>query len=156
MQRQLSILFGLILSYYSPTILAETQPSELICIIAPEEGITHSNPKAKDPNLPSLWWAQEQYDPFQGKLIEGWVINPEINSIDLIVNRQLWTLLDYINRYRLVNQMGTVAREYQYNLRLVNQQNECLAFYTCDFSDSPYQCRIDFNSGEGDGLELEN
>ncbi|ELR99486.1 hypothetical protein GLO73106DRAFT_00033380 [Gloeocapsa sp. PCC 73106] len=146
---KLSLIFTLVLFVCPAAVSAQIQASELNCIIPQEQGV-------KNAHIPGMWWAKEQFDPFDGELIQYWVVRPELNSIDLIINRQLWTVLDYINRYRLVNQMGTVARESQYNLRLVTGQNKCLAFYYCDFSDRPYQCRIDFNSEETNGLELED
>lgn len=104
---------------------------------------------------PSLWWAEEQYDPFEGKLIDNWIAYPNERRIDLVVNRQLWTLLDYLKRYSFVNQLGTVARGYQYNLRVFNQQKQCLAIYTCNFSTAPDQCEIDFDPSGRDGFQME-
>ena len=52
----------------------------------------------------------------------------------MVVNAQLWTLLDYLERYRFVNKFGTVARDYQYNVRVFNQQGERLATYTCNYT----------------------
>lgn len=104
-------------------------------------------------NIPSLWWAREQFDPYRGRLVINWLAYPEEKRIDLIVNRQLWSLLDYPNRYRFLNQFGTVARGYQYNLRVFNQKQQCLATYTCDFTMDTPECQIKFNS-DLDGLQL--
>ena len=103
--------------------------------------------------IPSLWWAKEQFDPFGGKLIKNWLAYQQERRIDVLVNRQLWSLLDYIKRYRFVNQMGTVAREYGYNLRIFNQQKKCLATYTCDFTTIAPQCRIDFEPSIQNGFQ---
>lgn len=97
--------------------------------------------------VPSLWWAKEQFDEFGGKLLNNWIAypnpdNPDQQRVDLVVNRQLWTLLDYMERYRFVNKFGTVARDYEYDVRVFNQQAERLATYTCDYSQSPPNCRI--------------
>ncbi|NJL52801.1 MAG: hypothetical protein HC930_12365 [Hydrococcus sp. SU_1_0] len=59
----------------------------------------------------SFWWAALQFDPFDGKLVQNWLAYPQKQQINLIVNWQLWTLLDYFGRYRFVNQFGTVARK---------------------------------------------
>ena len=95
---------------------------------------------------PSLWWARERIDPYRGRLITNWLAYQQEKRIDLIVNRQLWSLLNYISRYNFVNQFGTVAREYQYNLRVFNQQQECLSTYTCDYAISPPRCEIQLDS----------
>ena len=69
------------------------------------------------------------------------------------MNQELWTLLDYIGRYRFVNDFGTVARDYQYNLRVFNQQQECLGTYTCNYSTTPPQCKIDFELYAPEGIQ---
>ncbi len=103
---------------------------------------------------PSLWWDTEQFDPFEGQLVNGWLAFPKEQRIDLIVNRQLWSLMDYIQRYRYVNQLGTVARGYQYDLRILTNPNRCLATYVCQVrSDSAQDCLIHFDSLGLRGLE---
>ncbi|NEP00450.1 MAG: hypothetical protein F6K58_17565 [Symploca sp. SIO2E9] len=98
-----------------------------------QTGITH----------PSLWWAQEQFNQFfGGKLIRNWIVYPEQKRLDLMVNLQLWTLLDYIGRYSLVNKFGTIARNYQYNVRVFNQQAQMLATYTCDYTTDTPTCEF--------------
>lgn len=158
------LLVNLLTPFFSLTAIAQPQLEELTCSLTSQTIINQSHPHfitesdfdSYTPNLPNLWWAKEQFDPFNGKLIQGWMINTEEKTVDLLINRQLWTILDYIKRYRLVNQMGTVAREYQYNLRVFNRPNQCVAFYECDFSTTPYSCRVDFNSTEANSLELNN
>lgn len=106
--------------------------------------------------IPSLWWAQEQFDPFGGRLIANWIAYPDERRIDLVVNRQLWSLLNYVERYRFVNKFGTVAREYQYNLRVFDRQNKCLVTYACNFQVTPNHCEIDFEPSGKTGLEVDN
>lgn len=83
---------------------------------------------------PSLWWAAEQ---FGGKLLENWLAYAATGEtpgrIDIVVNRQLWSLLNYLERYQFVNQFGKVAQEqdYPYNIRVFNRQGVFLAAYTC-------------------------
>ena len=92
--------------------------------------------------IPSLWWANAQ---FGGKLLENWLTYPADGTsaarIDLVVNRQNWSLTDYIERYAFVNHFGTVARDYGYNVRVFNYQRELLATYTCNAT-SPRLCSI--------------
>lgn len=92
---------------------------------------------------PSLWWAKEQ---FGGKLLDNWLAYPALGTIagriDLVVNRENWSLLNYLERYEFVNHFGTVARDYGYNVRVFNYQKELLATYTCNFSTNPRLCNI--------------
>lgn len=108
--------------------------------------VTSNTPAGNQLTIPSLWWAEEQYDPFNGKLVTDWIANRNLREIDLIVNRQVWGLMDYIDRYSFVSKFGAVARDYNYDLRVFNQQRQCLAIYRCDYAigDLP-DCRIDFN-----------
>lgn len=100
---------------------------------------------------PSLWWAREQ---FAGKLLNNWLAYPSENRVDLIVNQQLWTLLDYMARYSLVNKLGTIARQDGYNIRFfsVSQPDLPLATYTCDFSNPQGRCSIELENSNRDSL----
>ena len=92
---------------------------------------------------PSLWWAKEQ---FGGDLLSNWLAYPTQDGgsgrIDLLVNRQNWNSLDYIQQYEFVHHFGTDAMDRGYNLRVLNEQKQLLATYTCDFSNIPTQCNI--------------
>lgn len=101
-------------------------------------------------SIPSLWWAREQFDPFGGKLISNWLTKPQSKQIDLVVNWQFWTLLDYLGRYRFINQFGTVARKHGYDLRIFNQQKQCLALYEYNQVTNPPKWEIKI---EGFGQE---
>lgn len=94
--------------------------------------------------IPSLWWAKDQ---FAGKLVDNWLAYPSDGTtaprVDLVVNQQLWSLLDYLERYEFVNHFGTTARDYGYNIRVFNYQQELLATYTCNFNTTPRLCSID-------------
>lgn len=105
--------------------------------------------------VPSLWWAIEQFDPFDGKLIDDWLTYPRIKQIDLTVNWQLWTLLDYLGRYRFINQFGTVAREHGYSLRIFNQQQQCLALYEYNDRTYPPKWEITIEGLGEDSLQIE-
>ncbi len=91
-----------------------------------------------------LWWAKEQLDVQETGLITNWFAMPDAQRVDIIVDRQRWTQLNYLERYRLVHQFATVAREHRYNLRIANQENQCLVAYWCDFEQTPYQCQMNF------------
>ena len=103
----------------------------------------------------SFWWAVEQFDPFNGKLIQNWVASSQKEQIDMIVDRQLWTLLDYFDRYRLVNQFGTVARKYGYSLIVFDRQNQCLASYKYNASIRPPKWELNLENYGEDSLQAE-
>lgn len=111
-----------------------------------KEKISSFTPSQTAMSTPSLWWAVEQYDPLDGKLITYWEANSNTNVINFVVNNRFWQTLDYLDQYSLVNQLGTVARDYRYNLNLISQQDDCLATYTCNLSVTPPQCQIQLNT----------
>jgi hypothetical protein len=82
--------------------------------------------------IPSLWWTRDQ---FGGKLLETWFAFPTsagISSrVDLVVNQQVWSLYTYLERYSFVNQFGTDAKDFGYNIRIFNRQRDLLAAYIC-------------------------
>ncbi|WP_016950554.1 hypothetical protein [Anabaena sp. PCC 7108] len=103
--------------------------------------------------IPSLWWAKENSE---NKLLDNWIAYPTTEQqaarIDLIVNQQIWSLLDYLERYNFVNKMGSMARNFGYNIRVFNYQQEPLATYTCNFSNSPDLCKIQMSNQSKLGL----
>ena len=103
----------------------------------------------------SFWWAAEQFDPFNGKLVEKWLTYPQKQQINLIVDWQLWTLLDYFGSYRFVNQFGTVARKYGYSLNIFNQTNQCLASYKYNPASSPPKWELNLEKSGRDSLPIE-
>ncbi|OCQ95967.1 hypothetical protein BCD67_23030 [Oscillatoriales cyanobacterium USR001] len=106
-------------------------------------------------SIPSLWLTKEQ---FGGKLLDRWFVEPGNNWVILIVNRQIWSLLDYLERYQFINQFGTVARNYGYNVRVCNPQGEALAVYSCNFPEvkthasTPLSCQLELDSLFNSGL----
>ncbi len=104
---------------------------------------------------PSLWWATEQFDPFGGRLVENWLTDTQVQQINLVVNWQLWTLLDYLGRYRFINQFGTVARKYGYNLNIFNQKKQCLATYKYNAVSNPPKWEINLEQLGQNSLQIE-
>lgn len=142
---------------------AQAEPTKDLCELplkipsptqVPPGVVTEKTISMKGLALPSLWWDTEQFDPFEGQLVSGWRAYPEDQRIDLVVNRQLWSLMDFLQRYRYVNQLGTVARGYQYDLRILATPNRCLATYVCQLeSNSAQNCQIRFDLYGLSGLE---
>lgn len=90
--------------------------------------------------IPSLWWVREQYVDQQAsgdKLLENWIAYPSQDRrpgrVDFVVNRQFWSLLNYLDRYTFLHKFGTAASSYGYNLRVFDNQATLVAAYTCDF-----------------------
>lgn len=104
--------------------------------------------------IPSLWWAAQQHDPYGGRFIINWAAYPDQRRVDLVVNRQLWAIEDYIGHYSFVSKMGLAAREYGYNMRIFNENENCLGTYTCDYATTPPACDIDLFPGIEEGLEI--
>ena len=114
------------------------------------EGIRDRLPEnSNDPAFhdPSLWLGRDIFaykSKFGKKTFEGWLVCPSSNSdrgrIDLVVNGQLWSVLDYFDRYELLQQFGMSSDradvKYQsgYNLRVFNRQGRSLGSYTCNAS----------------------
>ena len=152
-----SILTGFVLAEETdPSLLPNLDEPLQVCLLEPtalEENnpncplgttITKDTISQTDLTTPSLWGASEQ---FGNKLLENWLAYPDKQRVDLVVNRQRWSLMDYLQRYEFVNHMGTVIRQDEYNLRVFNRQDPTLpiAAYTCNFTIAPPTCRIDIN-----------
>ena len=105
-------------------------------------------------SVPSFWWAKENTE---NKLLDNWIAYPNSDTeparVDLVVNQQIWSLLDYFERYNFVNQMGSLARSYGYNARVFNYQQESLATYTCNFANDSSICNIEMNNKNNMGLK---
>jgi hypothetical protein len=138
----------------APVPVASKAPVELDLLTNPKGSvITADTINQAQLSVPSLWWAKENSE---NKLLDNWIVYPasdkEAKRIDLVVNQQIWSLLDYLERYHFVNALGTVARNQGYNVRIFNYQEERLATYTCNFGTSPILCNINMNSHNQIGL----
>jgi len=92
--------------------------------------------------IPSLWWVQQQFaatETFGGKLIEQWQAKerePEsVGLVTYLVNAQLWSLIDYLDRYAFIHEFGTAAKNFGYNIRVVDYRNRVLGEYVCNFKE---------------------
>ncbi len=101
-------------------------------------------------SVPSLWLAQKQ---FGGQLLDRWFIDSNSSNswVILVVNRQLWSGLDYVGRYQFVNRFGVAAGEYGYNVRVCNRQGVGLAVYSCNRD--RLSCRINLESVSTPGIQ---
>jgi len=86
--------------------------------------------------LPSLWWVRDQ---FGEQLLETWLVYParedSLQRVELVVNPQVWSIYNYVERYTFVNHFGLFASAYGYSTRVFDRQGNLLAAYLCDFSE---------------------
>ncbi len=111
---------------------------------------------ARGMTLPSLWWTSEQ---FPAKLVTNWIANRQEKQVYLLVNDQYWNLLDYIDRYRTIDQFGRDAQGYGYNLNVCSSQKIVLARYSCDpliNGKDQANCQIWLNAAGQNGLGVQN
>ena len=130
-------------------------PLELDLLTKPKDYVITANTiNPERLTVPSLWWAQANAEK---KLLDNWIAYPaseqEPARVDLIVNQQIWSLLEYVERYDFVNRLGSAARNFGYNVRVFNYQKEPLATYTCNFNISPALCNIETTVKNKIGLQ---
>jgi hypothetical protein len=133
-------------------------PLELNLLAKPDKSVVTANTiNLRGLTVPSLWWTKANTE---NKLLDNWIAYPatqqEPARVDVLVNQQVWSLLDYLERYDFVNRLGTLARSYGYNVRVFNYQQEALANYTCSFDSSPSSCNIQVNTRSESSLRQIN
>lgn len=108
--------------------------------------VTSNTISPTHPTIPSLWWTQEQIvalmeklnKQFGRELLIDWLAYPieqtEAGRVDLMVDRQYWGALDYLQRYEFVNRFSAITRSYGYNIRVFDNQATIVAAFTCNFS----------------------
>ena len=133
---------------YPPPELKWLQPGA----VPPDDVITSATISLSGLTPPSLWWTDQQ---FGGKTLKGWIAYPGTETlpprVDLVVNRQLWGLSDYLERYRFVHHFGRAAQSFGYTIRVFNDVGDPLAIYPCPIN----PCAIIINSS-GIGVLQDN
>lgn len=104
----------------------------------PARVITANDVNQAQLTIPSLWYTRDQIaEQFNPLLVENWLAYPDaaaaVRRVDIVVNAQPWSLLDYMERYTVLNQFGTAARDYLYNVRIFNTERDFLGAYFCQF-----------------------
>ncbi|MGB5973904.1 MAG: hypothetical protein WBG38_11325 [Nodosilinea sp.] len=93
--------------------------------------------------LPSLWWNRDSLTSHLGgrRLVDSWlsyrIKEADTAVVDVVINSQIWSVLTYSERYAVLNQFGTAARDSGYSLRFLqgNSRNYRIAgLYVCDFN----------------------
>ncbi len=128
----------------NPKLAPDSDPLDLKALQpgnTPAYLVTSASISPTQLTIPSLWWLQEQTsdkDAYGSKLLENWLAYPNDRNrpgrVDLVVNRQFWSLLDYLDRYAFIYAFGKAARDYGYNIRVFDGQATFLGASTCDFS----------------------
>lgn len=94
-------------------------------------------------SIPSLWLAIEL---FGENILEHWYVYENTNWIVLLINKASWLNMNYLDKYQLVHQFGTVAGKYRYNIQFCHpSQNKPLAVYFCDYTNNISDCFIDLD-----------
>ncbi len=135
-------------------IEASDAPLKLDLLKKPKGVMTANTINQGQLTIPSLWWAKVNSE---NKLLDNWIAYPAEGTqparVDVLVNQQYWSILDCLERYNFVNHVGSLARNYGYNMRVFNYQPERLATYTCNFNTSPALCRIKIESQNNLGFK---
>ncbi len=96
--------------------------------------------------LPSLWWNRDSLTSQLGgrRLVDSWISYQIKDSgtpvVDVMVNPQMWSVLTYSERYAVLNQFGTAARDFGHNVRFFqgnSRSYRMMGLYACDFIDQP-------------------
>lgn len=110
---------------------------------------------AESMTLPSLWWNRDSLTSHLGgrRLVNSWISYQIEDSgtavVDMVINPQIWSVLTYNERFAVLNQFGTAARDFGYSVRFFegNSRNYRMAgLYACDFVDQPGESLASENS----------
>lgn len=122
-------------------------------LIQQGQAITDETVSATTMTRPSFWWRRDQVSDRLNnfRAIQAWVVysgdsdNPR--RADFAVDPQFWNRLSYIERYMLLNQLGSVGVGYGLSVRLFRGQDP-VAAHICDFdqnSDFALGPKADYN-----------
>jgi hypothetical protein len=116
-------------------------------------------PKLSD-RQSELWWTKEQIEAElkSSKLISRWALSTDSPSLlasplapgpatlDVTINSQVWSVLDYFGRYEFANTLGIKAYDLGYGLRIMSDRGLFLGQYRCATIAPPSQCRVQLDS----------
>lgn len=136
------------------TATQKTQDNEPLAITSTCTALTSDELSDRVLNLPSLWWLREQLaekKSYGYQIIKAWSacrgttdvpcqFGDRVCRVDVEVNRQLWSLLDHLQRYELVNKLG-----YEFVNQFVNLRNLPPGSYryNVQFFDRPPQYNVE-------------
>ncbi len=113
-----------------------------------------------------LWWTKEQIESElrSSKLISRWSLSTDSPSLsgspvgvpsplptgpatlDVTINSQVWSVLDYFGRYEFASTLGIKAHELGYGLRIMSDRGLVLGQYNCVTIAQISQCRVQLDS----------
>ncbi|MBD0335700.1 MAG: hypothetical protein ICV62_09440 [Cyanobacteria bacterium Co-bin13] len=94
-------------------------------------------------STPSFWYNRDQLPTRLGgrRLISSWMAyqtdEHSMPVVDVVVNAQYWSVLNYFEQYGVVNALGQSAKDFGYNLRIYRgslYNRELLGLHVCDFT----------------------
>ncbi|MBD0267195.1 MAG: hypothetical protein ICV77_02765 [Cyanobacteria bacterium Co-bin8] len=94
-------------------------------------------------STPSLWYNRDQLPNRLGgrRLISSWIAyqtdEHSLPVVDIVVNAQYWSVLNYFEQYGVINTLGQSAKDFGYNLRLYRgslYSRELIGLHVCDFT----------------------
>jgi hypothetical protein len=93
--------------------------------------------------------------PRFNKLITQWLTYvPEPHQpgrVDIIVNSQLWSAMNYLERYEFTNRVGLASEALNYDTWIFSSTGDLLTSYICNrfvsesSSQAPQHCQIEFH-----------
>ncbi|MBE9066288.1 hypothetical protein IQ260_06445 [Leptolyngbya cf. ectocarpi LEGE 11479] len=116
-------------------------------------------PSDQEFTVPSLWWQQHQQgEAIDRRLIDNWYaysdqVSP-IPHVDVVVNGQIWPLLNYLEQYAFITQFGESAKSDDYQLRVFTG-NRLVGLHVCDFRAERSSTGSNENTAEPCVVELD-
>jgi hypothetical protein len=86
------------------------------------------------------------------KLIGSWLLCPKTNNapehVQMVLNAQIWSLLEYFDRYEFLHQFGTVTSTNGYDLWIYSDETPVVAAYICDYQavSTKLPCKLELNA----------
>ncbi|MEM9265095.1 MAG: hypothetical protein AAGA46_06190 [Cyanobacteria bacterium P01_F01_bin.13] len=115
---------------------------------------TDNDPSPQHFTIPSLWWPQQQMgEAINNRLIDSWRAYDDTENtdepmphVDVVVNGQIWPLLNYLERYSFITQFGEGAKAYGYQLRIFTG-SRLVGLHVCDFKSETSNpiCAVELN-----------
>lgn len=132
-------------SALNPTLCSRATGSDRQFCAMADVGTAAFNhtPSEVDLSLPSLWWIRDQLPRRLGerRLVLAWAayrLNQSSNQmVDVFLDSQIWNVLNTYERYAVLNQFGSAAKDSGYQLRLFRGQGrgaQLMGVYLCEQS----------------------
>jgi hypothetical protein len=137
---------------FEETVILLTRPLNVVEVArlrsgdlpAGESVVTEGTISQTSLTLPSLWWTEQQ---FGGRLLDYWVAytgtdRDQPRRVDLLINQQVWTQYNYLERYGFLEKFGRAASDFGYSTRIFNWRGDLLGAYICEFPDASLDATV--------------